>query len=50
MFGNVIQKFLTEPDFPSGAVLSMVLLAVAAIAMVVGARLSRIRDVSDVRL
>lgn len=50
MFGNVIQKFLTEPDFPSGAVLSMVLLAVAAVAMVVGARLSRIRDVSDVRL
>lgn len=50
MFGNVIQKFLTEPDFPSGAVLSMVLLAVAAVAMVVGARLSRIREVSDVRL
>ena len=50
MFGNVIQKFLTEPDFPSGAVLSMILLAVAAVAMAVGARLSRIRDVSDVRL
>ena len=50
MFGNVIQKFLTEPDFPSGAVLSMVLLAVAAVAMVLAARLSRIRDVSDVRL
>lgn len=50
MFGNIIQKFLTEPDFPSGAVLSMVLLVVASIAMVIGARLSRIREVSDVRL
>ncbi len=50
MFGNVIQKFLTEPDFPSGAVLSMVLLVAAAIAMVIGARLAQIKDVSDVRL
>jgi spermidine/putrescine transport system permease protein len=50
MFGNVIQQFLTQPDFPSGAVLSMVLLAVSAIAMVVGARLARIREVTDVRL
>ena len=50
MFGNVIQQFLQGPDFPSGAVLSLLLLAVALAAMALAFRTLRIREVSDVRI
>ncbi len=50
MFGNVIQQFLQGPDFPSGAVLSLLLLAVALTAMALAFRTLRIREVSDVRI
>jgi spermidine/putrescine transport system permease protein len=50
MYGNVIQQFLQGPDFPSGAVLSLLLLAVALAAMAFAFRTLRIREVSDVRI
>jgi ABC-type spermidine/putrescine transport system permease subunit I len=46
----VIQQFLQGPDFPSGAVLSLLLLAVALTAMALAFRTLRIREVSDVRI
>jgi spermidine/putrescine transport system permease protein len=50
MFGNVIQQFLQGPDFPSGAVLSLLLLGVALASMLLAFRTLRIREVSDVRI
>jgi spermidine/putrescine transport system permease protein len=50
MIGNIIQQYLNSLSYPSGAVLSVLLLVTALIAMGVGAKLSGIRDVGDVRV
>lgn len=50
MFGNLIQRFLTTFDLPSGAVLTVLLLVVAAVLMLVAVRVVRIRSVTDVQL
>ncbi len=50
MLGNVIQRFLSTFDLPSGAVLTVILLVVAAVLMVLAVRLVRIRSVTDVKL
>jgi spermidine/putrescine transport system permease protein len=47
MFGNVIRGVVGTPDYPSGAVLAVLLFAVAATAMVVAFRVLRIEDVTD---
>jgi spermidine/putrescine transport system permease protein len=50
MFGNVIQTFLTTLDYPSGAVLSLVLLLMAFGVMLAGSRVLRIRSLTDVQI
>jgi spermidine/putrescine transport system permease protein len=50
MLGNVIQRFLSTFDLPSGAVLTVILLVVAALLMVLAIRLVRVRAVTDVKL
>jgi spermidine/putrescine transport system permease protein len=50
MLGNVIQRFLSTFDLPSGAVLTVILLVVAALLMVLAIRLVRVRSVTDVKL
>lgn len=50
MFGNLIQRFLTTFDLPSGAVLTVLLLIVAAVLMALAVRMIRIRSVTDVQL
>jgi spermidine/putrescine transport system permease protein len=50
MLGNVIQRFLSTFDLPSGAVLTVVLLVVAALLMLLAIRLVRVRSVTDVQL
>lgn len=50
MLGNVIQRFLSTFDLPSGAVLTVILLVVAAVLMLVAIRLVRVRSVTDVQL
>ena len=44
MLGNIIQGLLRVLSYPSGAVLSVALLALALLSMVVGARLVRLRS------
>ncbi|GBC87745.1 Spermidine/putrescine transport system permease protein PotB [bacterium HR12] len=50
MIGNIIQQYLNSLSYPSGAVLSVLLLATALLAMAIGAKLAGIRDVGDVRV
>lgn len=50
MIGNIIQQYLNSISYPGGAVLSVMLLVTALTAMAIGARLSGIRDVGDVRV
>ncbi len=50
IFGNVIQTFLSTLDYPSGSVLSLLLLLVAFAAMLIGVRVLRIRGLTDVRI
>lgn len=50
MLGNIVQRFLSTFDFPSGAVLTVIVLVVAAVLMVLAVRLARIRSVTDVKL
>ncbi|WP_166790382.1 ABC transporter permease [Cryobacterium tagatosivorans] len=50
MIGNLIQGFLNNLDLPSGSVLTVVLLAVAAILMLLAVRIMRIKSVTDVQL
>jgi spermidine/putrescine transport system permease protein len=50
MLGNVVQRFLSTFDLPSGAVLTVILLTVAALLMLLAVRLIRIRAVTDVQL
>jgi spermidine/putrescine transport system permease protein len=50
MFGNLIQRFLTTFDLPSGAVLTVLLLVVAAALMLLAVRVVRVRSVTDVQL
>jgi spermidine/putrescine transport system permease protein len=50
MLGNVVQNFLNTSDFPSGAVLTVILLVVAFILMVAAVRIMRIKDVTDVQI
>ena len=45
MFGNVIRGVVGTPDFPSAAVLSLMLFVIAAVAMFAAFRLLRIKDV-----
>lgn len=47
MYGNVIRGIVGSPDFPSAAVLSILLFAVAAVAMVIAFRVLRIEKVTD---
>jgi spermidine/putrescine transport system permease protein len=47
MFGNVIRGITQAPDYPSAAVLSLMLFVVAAMAMVIAFRVLRIRQVTD---
>jgi spermidine/putrescine transport system permease protein len=47
MYGNVIRGIVGSPDFPSAAVLSILLFAVAGIAMVIAFRVMRIEAVTD---
>jgi spermidine/putrescine transport system permease protein len=47
MFGNIIRGVIGTPDYPSGAVLSIMLFTVAAASMLIAFRLLRIKDVSD---
>jgi spermidine/putrescine transport system permease protein len=48
MFGNVIRAVVGTPDYPSGAVLSMMLFTTAAIATYLAYRVLRIEDVVDI--
>jgi spermidine/putrescine transport system permease protein len=50
MIGNLIQGFLNNLDLPSGSVLTVVLLLVAAILMLLAVRLMKIRSVTDVQI
>jgi spermidine/putrescine transport system permease protein len=47
MFGNIIRGVVGTPDYPSAAVLSIMLFAVAALMMVIAFRVLRIKDVTD---
>ena len=47
MYGNVIRGIVGSPDFPSAAVLSLLLFAVAGLAMVIAYRVLRIEAVTD---
>lgn len=48
MFGNVIRGVVGTPDYPSAAVLSLMLFVVAAIAMYAAFRILRIKDVRQI--
>ena len=48
MFGNVIRGVVGTPDFPSAAVLSLMLFLVAAVAMYAAFRILRIKDVRQI--
>ncbi len=50
MIGNIVQRFLSTFDFPSGAVLTVIVLLVAALLMLLAVRLVRVRSVADVKL
>lgn len=50
MLGNIIQAYLNSLSYPGGAVLSVLLLITALVAMAIGARVSGIRDVGDIRV
>ncbi len=51
MLGNIINQFLELTlDFSSGAVLSMLMLAVAALTTLLAVRVMRIRNLTDVQL
>jgi spermidine/putrescine transport system permease protein len=47
MFGNVIRGVVGTPDYASGAVLAVLLFAVAAAAMFIAYRVLKIEDVTD---
>jgi spermidine/putrescine transport system permease protein len=47
MYGNVIRGIVGSPDFPSAAVLSLLLFLVAGLAMVIAFRVMRIKAVTD---
>jgi spermidine/putrescine transport system permease protein len=50
MLGNVVQDFLNTLNYPSGAVLTVIILAAALVSMLVAIRVMRLKDVTDVRL
>jgi spermidine/putrescine transport system permease protein len=50
MLGNVVQDFLNNVNYPSGAVLSVAMLVIALVLMLVAVRIMRIKDVTDVKI
>lgn len=50
MIGNIVQTFLTTLNLSSGAVMTVVILAVSALLMVIGIRLAKIKSVTDVKI